>query len=197
MPSRFASHGMVSSVTESPLPFQLRKRMISVDMDGTIADITERRNIALQHGAEGTVPFYSALLDGKRYHLDEPIAASRDFLWAYVRELGGRIIYLSGRRQGSEQYSEAWLRRHNFPNGEILHRRMGHSSLDFKTRWLRQWQKQHRVDAHFGDRLEDDGGASKLAAVRFVHIVDNSWPSFDSLRSVFESTDAVNSIVSE
>ena len=153
--------------------------MISVDMDGTVADISARRLLALKSGPDGSPAFFNTLLDGALYHMDEPIIASRDFLQTYVSGNHGRVVYLSGRRQGSEKYSRDWLKVHGFPTGEIIHRRMGERSLNFKANWLRRFKSENEfVDAHFGDRLEDDGGAAETAGVSFVHIVDNRWPSF-------------------
>ena len=157
------------------------QRLVTVDMDGTIADISRRREYALQFGPDKSIKFYSALLDGSKYHMDDPIEPSRVFLHRYASEIGGTIVYLSGRREGSEIQSEAWLRAHKFPEGKIVHRKMGHRSLDFKTDWLKKLKTIHTVEAHFGDRLDDDGGAAHLASVPFVHIKDNKWPSFDSV----------------
>lgn len=156
-------------------------RLVTVDLDGTVANITQRRENALSFGPDKSHAFYTALLDGTKYHMDEPIVAAREFLVRYESELGGKIVYLSGRRKGSEHQSEAWLREHGFPTGRILHRRTGHRSLDFKTEWLMSLKTNSRIDAHFGDRLEDDGGAAKCAGVRFVHIDNDIWPSFDSV----------------
>ena len=156
-------------------------RMVTVDMDGTIADISKRRAYALKYGPDKSLKFYTALLDGSKYCMDEPIVASRDFLQRYVSEIGGNVVYLSGRRKGSEHQSEAWLRLHGFPVGKILHREMGRRSLHFKIDWLNLLKTSNQIDAHFGDRLDDDGGAAHYAGVRFVHIQDNEWPSFGSV----------------
>lgn len=155
------------------------KRLVSVDMDGTVADISPRRELALQFGSDGSRAFYNALLDGSKYHMDLPIVASRDFLTEYVTQTGGEVVYLSGRRQGSEHFSEAWLEQHGFPKGRILHRPIGQRSLEFKVGWLRRLKAEGPwIDGHFGDRLEDDGGAARLSGVTFVHIDNNVWPTF-------------------
>jgi hypothetical protein len=51
----------------------------------------------------------------------------------------------------------------------------------FKIDWLNLLKTNNQIDAHFGDRLDDDGGAAHYAGVRFVHIQDNEWPSFGSV----------------
>jgi predicted secreted acid phosphatase len=164
-----------------------RPRVISVDLDGTVANIRRRYEYALQHGPDKSNEFYNVFLDGEFYHLDEPIPASLEFLWRYVRELKGRVVYLSGRRQGTEGQTEAWLRQHGFPNGEIIHREMGMRSLHFKSEWLITLRRQYWVDAHIGDRLEDDGGAARFTGTRFIHIRDNNWPQFEEILKRFNS----------
>ena len=154
--------------------------MLSVDLDGTVADITVRKEYALQFGVDGSIEFYEALLDGKQYTLDQPILAARDFLNQYVRDTKGEIIYLSGRREGTEGDSQAWLTKHNFPRGRVIHRAKGHRSLDFKCSWLRQFKETRWVDAHIGDRLEDDANAARFSGVKFLHVVDHVWPSYES-----------------
>ena len=163
--------------------------MVSVDMDGTVADISKRREYALRFGADGSVDFFSVLLNGQHYHMDEPILAAREFLLRYASDMKGSIVYLSGRRQGTELQSKKWLDDHGFPPGEIVHRRTGHRSLQFKIDWLHKFCQRGWVDAHIGDRLEDDGGAARSAGVRFVHIVDNVWPTFDELKTRFSPRD--------
>jgi hypothetical protein len=139
--------------------------------------VTRRRDYALKFGEDGSVEFYSVFLDGLHYHMDDPIGDSRDFLWKYVRECHGRIIYLSGRRQGTEEHTESWLRTHGYPNGEIIHRQMGCKSLWFKSDWIQQLRSRYWVDAHIGDRVDDDGKAAKYNGVKFVHIKDHVWPA--------------------
>lgn len=160
------------------------QRILSVDIDGTIADVTKRKQYALKYGADGTHVFYEVFLDGKYYHMDDPVIASRDFLNQYISNVGGQIVYLSGRREGTEGQTQNWLTAHEFPRGHIIHRRKGLRSAKFKSHWINEFKRiGSHVDAHIGDRLEDDGGAAKECNVRFVHIVDHEWPSFESFHS--------------
>jgi len=132
-----------------------------------------------------SVEFYTTFLDGQFYHMDEPILASIECLWRYIRECKGRVVYLSGRRQGTEEATERWLRQHGFPNGEIIHREMGHRSLYFKSYWLGVLREKYWVDAHIGDRLEDDGGAARYRGIKFIHIQDRVWPPLEDIISKF------------
>lgn len=172
------------AVPQRPAPLR-RQRVISVDIDDTLANVARRREYALQFGPDMSVEFYSTFLDGQHYHMDEPIHASIDFLWRYVRELQGKIVYLSGRRSGTEGATEQWLRQHGFPGGEIIHRDMGNRSLDFKAYWLGILRNKYWVDAHIGDRLKDDGGAARFTKIKFIHIKDRIWPPCDDLIAKF------------
>jgi hypothetical protein len=147
----------------------------------TVADITRRITHSLTFGPHGSRAFYEELLRGELYHMDEPVIESRDFLRRYVEEINGKVLYLSGRRKGTESHSREWLKNHGFPDGEILHRAPGHRSLNFKIEGLLQYRGRHWVDAHVGDRLEDDGGAARAAGVKFIHIEDHKWPAFETV----------------
>ena len=162
-----------------------RQRIVSVDIDGTVADVTRRREYALQFGEDCSVEFYTVFLDGEHYPMDDPIVASRDILCRYVSELNGKIVYLSGRRQGTEEQTELWLRQHQFPNGQIIHRAMGQKSVWFKSEWLEALRRKYWIDAHIGDRLEDDERAARYSGVQFVHIKDHQWPTADDLFTKF------------
>mmetsp|Transcript_11432 Transcript_11432/g.10412 ORF Transcript_11432/g.10412 Transcript_11432/m.10412 type:complete len:88 (+) Transcript_11432:72-335(+) len=84
--------------------------MISVDMDGTVADITKRLDYATRRAGTDKGPkFYNILLNGSLYKMDEPIAMARDFLEKYAASRGD-IVYLSGRRAGTEGQSDTRLR---------------------------------------------------------------------------------------
>jgi predicted secreted acid phosphatase len=164
-------------------PIFRKKRILSVDLDGTVADITKRKEYALQFGPDGSVQFYEAFLDGRGYDMDAPVVSARDFLNRYVQETKGEIAYLSGRRKGTESETLAWLTKHQFPTGAVIHRPKGHRSLDFKCSWIHKFKESKWVDAHIGDRIEDDGKAAHYSGVRFVHIVDHQWPTLDEFFS--------------
>jgi FMN phosphatase YigB (HAD superfamily) len=155
---------------------------ISVDIDGTIADISARIATAEQTAKPGTALYWDTLLDGELYHLDRPIEEARKFLVRWTLEAKGEIVYLSGRRKGTQLSTRRWLEKHAFPTGRIIHRVKGSDSRYFKTCQLRELAVVANLEAHFGDRLEDDGGAAKAAGVRFCHIHENdgsSWPTLE------------------
>ena len=158
-------------------------RTLSVDIDGTVADIGARVRRAATVAQEGSVQYWDALLDGDWYHLDRPIREAREFLLGWTQE-GGSVVYLSGRRAGTEEATRSWLETHEFPTGRVIHRMKGRDSRTFKTTELRELKKHTRLAGHVGDRLLDDGGAARNAGVRFYHVRENEGASWPKLRAV-------------
>jgi len=151
------------------------KRVISVDIDGTIADITARIAKASTAAPLGSHQYWDIALSGELYHLDVPIAESIPFLTSY----DGDIVYLSGRRSGTEELTKAWLEKHGFPKGRIIHRPKGKDSRSYKLFHLRNLKDTYKqIDGHFGDRVDDDGGAARAAGVKFFHIRENDGSSW-------------------
>jgi predicted secreted acid phosphatase len=162
-----------------------RDRIITVDLDGTVADISHRREHALKFGEEGSPSFYDVLLDPELFNLDIPIIPARDFLCAYVSEAAGEVVYLSGRRIGTERDSLEWLIQRGFPEGRVIHRKTGRKSADFKKECLESLSREFRIDGHFGDREIDDRGSAESVGVRYFHIDNYQWPNFSQLRPMF------------
>lgn len=162
-----------------------RGRIITVDLDGTVADISKRRELALEFGEEKSPVFYEVLLDPSHFHLDQPVPSARDFLTAYVAETGGEVHYLSGRRVGTESASLEWLTQHGFPSGPVIHRKTGKKSADFKKQYLTFLAAEFRVDGHFGDREVDDRGSAEAVGIPYFHIDGYAWPVFSEVRSLF------------
>jgi hypothetical protein len=163
------------------------KRVLSVDIDGTIANISNRIRLAESRAAVGSPQYWDIALSGENYHLDSPIMESIPFLHSYLRRSPDcEIVYLSGRRTGTESYTRAWLDQHGFPPGRIIHRSKGTRSFFFKLNHLREMKGRYsRVDGHIGDRLEDDGGAAKTANVDFYHIIENEGKSWLEIEKNF------------
>ena len=160
-------------------------RIVTVDLDGTVADISKRREYALTFGPEKSPPFYEALLDPSLFHLDYPIEGARDFLDNYTIATGGKVVYLSGRRVGTEAASLEWLVQHGFPTGKVLHRKTGIKSLDFKKQCLERLAREFAIDGHFGDREIDDRQSAENAGVVYYHIENYQWPNFAHVRDAF------------
>lgn len=158
------------------------KRVITVDIDGTIANISARIAKAESSAPLGSPKYWDIALSGDLYHLDTPITESVPFLSNYATS--GDIVYLSGRRAGTETQTRAWLDQHGFPAGRVIHRSKGVDSKSFKIHHLRILRETYKkFDGHFGDRIEDDGGAAKSAGVPFFHVHENDgncWLQFSS-----------------
>ena len=161
-------------------------RILSVDIDGTIANISERVKLAGSQFQVGSKNYWDCLLAGEHYHLDTPLLIARTVLRRFVgdddlkprddpddRDVSRGVVYLSGRRSGTEEATLQWLQVHGFPIGPVIHRMTGTPSKNFKTEKLKMMQEKFRVLAHIGDRLEDDGGAAAAAGIPFVHIPEN------------------------
>lgn len=161
------------------------ERIITVDLDGTVADISQRRAFALRHTEERSPQFYEILLDPAHFHLDVPVESSRAFLLSYVAATQGEVVYLSGRRVGTESHSREWLISHGFPDGRIIHRRTGRKSADFKLECLEKLSEEFRIDGHFGDRDIDDGQVAEKAGVRYFLIKEYRWPNFSEVQGLF------------
>ncbi|KAF4725231.1 hypothetical protein FOZ63_009325, partial [Perkinsus olseni] len=51
----------------------------------------------------------------------------------------------------------------------------------FKQNTLLSLKRSHDVEAHFGDRPSDDGGAAAGADVRFIQVSASHWPTFEDI----------------
>ncbi|CAD7927260.1 unnamed protein product [Amoebophrya sp. A120] len=212
-----------------------RQELLSVDVDGTVANITKRIEFAETHGKKGSSAYWEALLDGEYYHLDEPIVWCRTFLRAWsgmtpfdehkdailsssakdgnshapapvamdvdsgnassssssgTGDLANvqvppppqasssgsarAVIYVSGRRMGTEEQTRDWLRQHGFPDGEIRHRPRGVRSMLWKRDVLAELKQRHKIVAHIGDR-DDDTDAAAQAGVRGIFVYPDLW----------------------
>lgn len=183
---------------------------LSMDLDGTVANISARLALAEQVCVEGTPEYWDVALNGDLYELDVPIPEAKSFLHAWLRsgaDVAGDgffepvaewntgtdhsqrhlssssrcVAYVSGRRSGTEHQTRAWLQRHGFPAGEILHRPTGSKSMGWKCQQLRGLSRRFHVVAHFGDR-EDDREAAWRAQVRFVWVWENQWISSEEAK---------------
>jgi acid phosphatase class B len=158
--------------------------ILSVDIDGTIANISARLKMAEELEPTKNSKFWDLFLSADHYHLDQPIAAARDFLNQFVRENPEfQIVYLSGRRKDTTVETEKWLSDHGFPNGEVLLRPSGNTKW-FKQRELKRMKKNHPILAHIGDS-DDDENAAIGAGVKSVRVPENGWNTADVLKAIW------------
>eukprot|EP00397_Hematodinium_sp_SG-2012_P054008 GEMP01064836.1.p1 GENE.GEMP01064836.1~~GEMP01064836.1.p1 ORF type:complete len:320 (+),score=83.03 GEMP01064836.1:84-1043(+) len=159
----------------------LPRNILRCDIDGTIANISTRLKMAEQQFPTKCYKYFNVLLDGKNYHMDRPVIAAREFLKDWVKGNQRIVVYLSGRRAGTETQTKEWLQKYEFPDGEIIHRAKGIISGKFKADELIKLQRRYKVAAHIGDR-DDDEWASKRANVRFVRVKLDEWVTRHDVR---------------
>jgi acid phosphatase class B len=158
--------------------------ILSVDIDGTIANIHDRFKMAEEIEPTKNSKFWDLFLSADHYHLDQPIVAARDFLNQFVRENPEfQIVYLSGRRKDTTMETEKWLSDHGFPKGEVLLRPSGNTKW-FKQRELKRMKKNHPILAHIGDS-DDDENAAIGAGVKAVRVPENGWNTADVLKAIW------------
>lgn len=187
--------------------------VLSLDIDGTVANIDGRVERAKGIHKEGSKKYWEELLRGDLYHMDEPIKECLDSVNAWLaqhslddwrksariyvdakktRASGGLengtpetewlseprapriVVYVSGRRAGTEPQTIDWLQKHTFPLGRVFHRDRGTRSLKWKANTLRDLRKVSHVRAHIGDR-DDDKHAAEQARVMGVRVNENTW----------------------
>ena len=138
-----------------------------VDVDGTVVNNSKRLAYALSKAPMGSGDFWRIFLSGKLFHMDEPLPRARECLVEKAKE--ARIVYLSGRRTGTEGDTRHWLERHGYPEGEVIHRRSG-KTLDFKTGKVKELKQRYDVVCAIGDSPEDIA-AYQAAGVENVALV--------------------------
>ena len=182
--------------------------VLSLDIDGTVANIDGRVARAKGIHNEGSKRYWEELLRGDLYHMDEPIQESLDSVNAWLAQYSiddwrksarlylksqttpgvelprapRIVVYVSGRRAGTEPQTIDWLQRHKFPQGRVFHRDRGTRSFQWKVSTLRDLRKVSDVRAHIGDR-EDDRMAAKQARVMGVHVNENIWLTQQEIKS--------------
>uniref|UniRef100_A0A0G4I194 LNS2/PITP domain-containing protein n=1 Tax=Chromera velia CCMP2878 TaxID=1169474 RepID=A0A0G4I194_9ALVE len=123
-------------------------RLLVTDIDGTICNIEQRLSLRPGYNGVRSPEDWDVVLSSDYYHLDSPVLEALDFLQAATGRNGSvaQIVYLSGRRAGTETGTMGWLRHHGFPPGPIIHREKGIRTLGFKTSALR-WvvRNRHRL----------------------------------------------------
>lgn len=160
------------------------------DIDGTLADMTARLNLAPGVRGQRCAEDWDIILDGKNYYLDVVIPESVHFVKFCARTT--KICYLSGRRAGTESYTGLWLKANGFPDGLIIHRKIGQRADRFKQEALWNLKQQYFVKFHVGDRIVDDCFRCLQAGIRSILVVPNKWVSREQadggLRKVISDT---------
>ena len=146
------------------------ERAIIVDVDGTVVNNSKRLAYAQSRAPMGSSDFWRIFLSGKLFHMDEPLPMARDCLLEKAKLV--RIVYLSGRRTGTEEDTRHWLEKHGYPAGEVICRRGG-ATLPFKTEKVKELRQRYDVVCAIGDSPED-AEAYRLAGVDNIAMVDTN-----------------------
>jgi phosphoglycolate phosphatase-like HAD superfamily hydrolase len=115
-----------------------------IDLDGTVADVRHRLH-HLQRRPKDWDGFFRGIPDDKP--LAEGVAVARTLAQ------GHQLVYLTGRPERHRAATEAWLRRHDLPPGQLMMRRDGdrRPARVAKLALLRRLAAQRRVAAFVDD----------------------------------------------
>lgn len=150
-----------------------------IDLDGTIADETERRKAAAGEDGKLSGKEYDAYFDPSGVPGDKPLPTALETL----RWLDGRgiiIFYVSSRPAAMLDASRKWIRDNGFPAGkDVLHKEQRYEkSLKYKTRVIEEI-KADGYDVLFGvgDREKDIKSyeAAGITAIKVEPNVDGDW----------------------
>ena len=160
--------GVQKAFTQPPKP-----KACIIDIDGTIANERERRAIATNPDGSTNWRKY---FDPELVKKDKPILKSREVL-RWLEQKGIKIFYVSSRETTVLEASKWWLRQHNFPQGEVYHRKPFGRSLEYKIETVRTIQKSYDVIFGVGDRDRDITAyqTCKIAAIKVKESSEEDW----------------------
>lgn len=122
-----------------------------IDIDGTIANDQERR--AISTNPDGSTN-WRKYFDPELVKKDKPIYKAREVL-RWIKKKGIKIFYVSSRETTVLEATRWWLKEHDFPQGEVYHRRPFARSGEYKINTIRAIQKDYDVIFGVGDRDRD------------------------------------------
>lgn len=157
-------------------------KVIIVDIDGTLFDTRIRWKKATEIAKPPSPAFWEAFMSDDFIRHDTPLRSSAKVLEFLVKS-GYKIIYLSGRRDEVLIDTEIALERGGFPDGEIILRRKGLRTEDFKIREMRRLNMEYNVVMSIGDSDSDKYVAHEVA-IPFVWVLQNSEWDKDTLKQI-------------
>lgn len=112
------------------------KKLIIVDLDGTLADDTHRAHLLKDPENRRWNEYFSLC------HLDEPNYPIIQLLRNLWSACGYDVYILSGRSDTVRQQTEEWLNRHNVPYDLLQMREAEDRTQDDKLKlgWAEQWK---------------------------------------------------------
>ena len=139
-----------------------RKRLVIVDIDGTILDTSERWNQALEVALPPSAKFWDAYMDSSKVKLDKPIPNTAVFLNMLKQDRNVEIVYLSGRRTSLMKETKRLMEKEGFPQGKIILRKKGLHTKEFKFDEMKELQKDNDVLAYVTDEFSEFPVAESL-----------------------------------
>lgn len=151
------------------------KKMIIVDIDGTICDSRKRMSAAIQDVLGRHIPpeqikysieanvsasreekrkIWHVFLSSRYIDFDTPIPYSVEML-NFFSEKKYKIIYLSSRPILLFNVTYSWLRRYGYPKGKLILRKVYEKDIIFKEREVHQLVIYNDVKYGLGDTPTD------------------------------------------
>lgn len=150
-----------------------RPKACIIDIDGTIANERERRAIATNPDGSTNWRKY---FDPELVKKDKPILKSQEVL-RWVEQKGIKIFYVSSRETTVIEATKWWLKTHNFPEGEVYHRKPFGQTLKYKIDTIKTIQRDYDVIFGVGDRDRDitTYQTCGIAAIKVVESSEEDW----------------------
>lgn len=149
-----------------------------IDIDGTIANEQERRTIATNPDGSTNWRKY---FDPELVKKDKPILKSREVL-RWVEQKGIKIFYVSSRETTVLEATKWWLRQHNFPEGEVYHRKPFGQTLEYKIDTIKTIQRDYDVIFGVGDG-DRDITAYQTCGITAIKVVESSEEDWIRVKS--------------
>ena len=131
----------------------MKDKWFIFDLDGTIADIEDRRKLCTKDNGKMD---WDKFFDPVNINLDLPNMRVITMMRAFV-DSGFKIAIFSGRSKGTENTTKSWLTKHNVP-WHILKMRPTENKWKFmpdeklKLQWLNEMDWKEDVEMVFDDR---------------------------------------------
>ena len=127
-----------------------KKTTVIFDLDGTLALIDKRRDIALK--PNGKIDF-DIFYDPQYIELDEPNSSVIELAKMYKRN-GYEIVIVSGRSDRTKEATERWLEKYGILYDRMIMRKRKNFTPDneLKERWLEKYLDRDNIRVVVDDR---------------------------------------------
>jgi predicted secreted acid phosphatase len=158
-----------------------------IDLDGTVADETARREKAEKECPKDKDKsgYYKLYFDPALIAKDTPIDKSREVL-KWVEAQGIDIYYVSSRNQSCVEASIKWLEDNGFPKGkQVCHQKSPQKSVPYKTKTIKRIQEKADVLFGVGDS-DTDVEAYNNCGIKAIQVKANSSDDWDRVKTEIE-----------